>query len=76
MNRNEHLQWCKDRALQYLDRNSQYYDVQNAFASFMSDIRKSDETKQLAELAGQLGVAVMMSGFNHDAVKKFIEGFN
>jgi hypothetical protein len=30
--RSEHLQWCKDRALEYLERG----DVTNAFASFFN----------------------------------------
>lgn len=70
MSRDEHLQWCKDRAIEYLP------DTQQAFASFMSDMRKHEETENHSALilmgkmffAGHLGSAF--------AMKKFIEGFN
>lgn len=40
MNRQEHLQFCKDRALEYLDRG----DLNNAATSMMSDMKKHPET--------------------------------
>lgn len=38
--RAEHLVWCKERALAYLDRG----DLTNALASFGSDMHKHPET--------------------------------
>lgn len=36
----EHIDWCKKRALEYVDDG----DLTNAYASFMSDMSKHDET--------------------------------
>jgi len=41
--RQEHLEWCKKRALEYIDIN----DLQQAFASMVSDLNKHPETKGL-----------------------------
>lgn len=40
MNRQNHLQWCKDRAIEYLDQD----DLNNAATSMMSDMGKHPET--------------------------------
>jgi hypothetical protein len=74
MNRSEHLQWAKGRAMEYLERG----ELQNAFASFVSDMGKHPETAShmalQSPMAG-LGVDALMRG---DAVelRKYIEGFN
>ena len=39
--RDEHLQWCKDRAMKYVNDD----DLKNAFASFQSDMIKHSETR-------------------------------
>lgn len=39
--RAEHLAWCKERALEYVDRG----DLVNASSSFISDMAKHPETK-------------------------------
>ena len=39
--RDEHLAWCKQRALEYADRG----DTTNAVASMMSDLGKHPETE-------------------------------
>ena len=72
MTREEHMQWCKDRALEYCDAG----DAQQAMTSMFSDLRKHDETENHIEI--QLGVMGMMMGqYNTPAsVRKFIEGFN
>ena len=70
--RAEHLQWCKDRALEYLDSG----DSSQAFTSMMSDLGKHPETENHAAI--QLGVMLMFSG-NLNTVsemRKFIEGFH
>ena len=69
MNRSEHLQWCKDRANAYVDSS----DIQQAFASMVSDMNKHEETKGpcLVELG-------MMYAVNNDAeaMRRWINGYN
>ena len=40
--RAEHLAWCKQRALAYVEQG----DLNNAFASMISDLRKHPETEK------------------------------
>ena len=72
MTREEHLNWCKERALEYVEKG----DVTNAYASMVSDLNKHPETS--GHPAIELGVMLMMSqNLNtKDEMKKFIEGFN
>lgn len=72
MTRQEHLQWCKKRALEYCDRG----DLQNAFASMASDLQKHPETENHSAI--QLGMLQLMSGFldTPEKMRHFIEGFN
>ena len=72
MTRDEHIQWCKDRALEYLDRG----DLANALASMLSDLSKHPETEKHAGI--QMGVMMMMAGrlSTEPEMRKFIEGFN
>jgi len=55
-NRTEHLQWCKDRALDYVKQN----DMKQAFASFQSDMTKHPETAN--HLALQMGTMLLLGG--------------
>lgn len=71
MNRAEHLQWCKDRALEYCDQG----DLTNAMASMVSDLGKHDETAPSANLWTSVGLMEVMSG-DKQRVRRFIEGFN
>jgi len=65
MNRQEHLEWCKERALEYVDIN----DLQQALASMMSDLSKHPETAKMGlTVAGKLNTAHEM--------REFINGFN
>ena len=70
MTREEHLQWCKGRALGYVD------DPQNAVASMASDLSKHPETE--THIGIQLGLGLLMSGnlSNPQDVAKWINGFN
>ena len=52
MNREDHMAWCKERALEYVDQN----DNQQAFASMMSDLGKHEETAGHAAIG--LGMAL------------------
>ena len=72
MNRSEHLEWCKNRALQYVDAG----DTQNAFASMVSDLRKHADTRDHA--GAELGMMQLMAGFLNSPreVREWVEGFN
>lgn len=68
----EHLQWCKDRALAYLDRG----DVTNALASFVSDMSKHEGTREHSGL--QLLGMLLLGGQLHtaDKVRDHITGYH
>ena len=70
--RAEHLTWCKERALEYVDAG----DLQNAFASMVSDLGKHSETVGHAGI--ELGFMLMMSGFltTPQQMREHIEGYN
>jgi hypothetical protein len=71
VSRAEHIAWCKQRALEYLDAG----DARNAMVSMMSDVRKHPETEQHAGIL--LGMNLMLGGrLNHAELRKWIEGFN
>lgn len=72
MTRQEHLDWCKKRALEYVDHG----DLQNAVASMMSDLRKHPETESSTNgILGQLGLIAAMSNDERE-VRRYITGFN
>lgn len=70
--RDQHLDWCKQRALKYCDAG----DLRQALASMMSDLQKHPETKN--HPARVLGMQLFVSGNLNDTaeMRKFIEGFN
>ncbi len=75
MKREEHLAWCKQRALEYVDRG----ELVEGVTSMLSDMDKHEETK--IDPAGALGMLTMLAfqqAAQHDAysVRRFIEGFN
>ena len=72
MSRAEHLQWCKDRANEYVDRN----DMPNAFASFQSDMSKHEETANHKAL--ELGTMLLLGGHltTQHQMREWINGFN
>lgn len=72
MTRQEHLEWCKHRALKYADAG----DVNQAWASMASDLGKHEETEGHAAI--QLGMMMLMAGqLSRPAeMRKFILGFN
>jgi hypothetical protein len=72
MNRSEHLQWSKDRAIELLDEG----DITQAFTSMMSDLGKHDETAGHPAII--LGMQLNMGGMlsTDREMRKFIEGFN
>jgi hypothetical protein len=72
MTRIEHLAWCKQRALEYLDRG----DLTNALSSMMSDMRKHPENA--GAIQGMLPMVGMLAVQQHDreGLRYWIEGFN
>jgi hypothetical protein len=74
MDRAEHLQWAKDRALEYADAG----DTGNAIASLRSDLGKHPETAQSVGVVDELMMPLAMMGdFERPGeLRKFIEGFN
>lgn len=71
MTREEHLDWCKQRAHEYLKQG----DVSNAVASMMSDLNKHDELKAVAQSTAMIGMFAVTSG-NIDEARRYIDGFN
>lgn len=72
MNRQEHIEWCKQRAMEYVDAG----DIDNAFASMASDLGKHPETS--GHVAISLGMQMIMGGMisTPEEMRKFIDGFN
>lgn len=70
--REEHLAWCKQRALECVDAGR----ITEAFASMGSDMKKHPETENHRAL--ELGMMMLMSGHlsTEYEMRKFIEGFN
>lgn len=70
--RADHIAWCKERALAYVNQG----DLQNAFASLVSDLRKYPETEDHAAI--ELGTMLMFSGMLSTAkdMRDFIVGCN
>lgn len=72
MTRQEHIEWCKRRAGEYADTG----DLQNAYASMVSDLGKHPETQDHPAI--QLGMMLMIGGHlsTESEMRKFIDGFN
>ena len=72
MTRDEHLAWCKERALDLCKQG----DLPQAFASMMSDLRKHPGTEDHGVM--ELGAMLMNGGHlgTRIQMEKFIEGFN
>jgi len=72
MNRAEHLQWCKDRAIEYIENG----DIQEGITSMMSDMNKHPETR--SDTLNSLSLMMLTSGQLHSMHKarEFINGFN
>lgn len=68
----EHLTWCKERALEYVDAG----DLQSAFTSMTSDLSKHPETRNHA--GSQLGMMLLMAGHlsTPEEMRAHIEGYN
>lgn len=69
MTREEHLAFCKKRALEYVEIG----DLAGAQASMGSDLMKHPETRPPAEIIG-VGMIEVLSG-DPVRVRRWIEGF-
>lgn len=71
MTREEHVAWCKRRALEYLPG-----DPREAVMSMLSDMNKRHETREL--IRGPLGMMGLMEAAcgTPESVRRYIEGFN
>jgi hypothetical protein len=70
--REEHIEWCKKRALEYLDAG----DLSQAFTSMLSDVHKHPECKNHPGL--HIGTGFMMlPGWiqNREEIRRWIVGF-
>lgn len=71
--RDEHLAWCKHRALRELDHG----DAAGAVATMISDLGKWSEGEMYdghtLNFLAQLG---MIEVINHGDIRRYIEGFN
>lgn len=72
MVRGEHLEWCKKRAIEYVDSG----DLPSAFASMASDLGKHPETANHSAIS--VGMMMLMEGMlsTPDQMRRFINGFN
>lgn len=70
----EHLEWCKKRALEYLDAG----ELADAFTSMLSDMDKHPETKlrdtATSSVLVQLGMLYVEQG-DPCELRRWIEGF-
>jgi len=71
-NREEHLNWCKKRALAYVEAG----DIQQAFTSMASDLNKHPDTHNHSAI--KLGMSLLAGGYLSTSLqmKEFIEGFH
>ena len=72
--RQEHLAFCKQRAMEYVASG----DLLEAVTSMMSDLTKHPETANKGEALAALGMMACMQAQNGDreGVIRYIQGFN
>ena len=72
MTREEHMEWCKKRAMEYIEKG----DYLQGLTSMFSDLGKHTETQ--SHVGIKLGMGLMMMGAlsSYRDSKRFIEGFN
>ena len=69
--REEHLAWCKKRALEYIGHGG---DLKDAVVSMLCDLSKHPDTARVGEDLGMIGILEIQRG--PEAVRRWIEGFN
>lgn len=68
MDRAEHLEWAKKRALEYVDRG----EIEQAVNSMISDLGKHPDTERSVKVA----VMIMLTVRDVPSARRFVEGFN
>lgn len=71
MNRAEHLQWCKERAIKFCDDGN----ISEAILSFVSDMGKHEKTADHPALTMMFGMQMVGTLSTPEEVKHHIEGF-
>lgn len=71
MTREEHIEWCKKRALRYLESGPDYSPLE-AMTSMGSDLTKHPETRNHP---GQQMAPWIYGDLSHEAARRWIEGF-
>jgi len=71
MEREDHIKWCKERALEYVETG----ELTQAFNSIVSDLQKHPETQGHSGI--ELGAMLFWEGFlsTEKEMRDFIEGF-
>jgi hypothetical protein len=72
MTRQEHLAWCKERALAYIERG----EIQEGLTSMMSDMDKHPDTVNLALYQLTVGLMAIGDLSTIEQARRHIEGFN
>jgi hypothetical protein len=68
----EHIEWCKKRALEYLDRG----EVSQAFTSMLSDVRKHPDCENHPGLLMGAGFMLLPGWIDNPVeVRRWIVGF-
>jgi len=72
MSREQHLDWAKARALEYVDRGKPI----DGLGSMISDLKKHPELQDHPVIS--IGAMLLMGGHlsQPDEARRFIEGFN
>lgn len=69
--REDHLEWCKRRASEYLKEG----DIKNGITSMLSDLSKHPDTLELSQGGyAQIGMHMILIG-DMAAATRFVEGF-
>lgn len=68
MNRAEHLAWCKQRAMEYVNAG----DYSQAVASMLSDLGKHPDTAD----SQKIGAMIMLTVKDRRSAMEFVQGFN
>jgi hypothetical protein len=68
--RDEHLEWCKQRAREYLREGN----MSEAITSMLSDLSKHPETRGAGEKMAMLGM-LFIAQRDERGARDFIEGF-
>ena len=70
--RAQHLEWCKKRALAYVDQGY----LQQALSSMLSDLAKHPKTADHPVIPLAVGMMALGGLTTSGQVREFIEGFN